>query len=342
MDLEQSYNNRLEQYSRSGFDYSSPVENKGRKKRYGIFAIIFIIIVGVLYYALVMAPGNFPRQVIVSVESGKTLGQIASDLKAAHIIKSEFAFQTFAILSGGEKRVIAGNYLFENPVPVFVVASRIVIGERHLKEVKVTFPEGFTIKEMAATLSEELPGFSATDFLVRAQGKEGYLFPDTYFFYPGTSNEIIISTMSNTFSDKLAAISADVSASGHSTKDIIIMASLVEKEANGPEDRALIAGILWNRISQGMALQVDATFLYTIGKSSSELTVTDLESPSLYNTYTHRGLPPGPIGNPGLAALEAALHPTKSSYLFYLHDKNGAVHYAKTFDEHKANKLKYL
>ncbi len=110
----------------------------------------------------------------------------------------------------------------------------------------------------------------------------------------------------------------------------------------GDSDRAIVSGILWNRLNKGMPLQVDATLGYVTGKSSSELTVNDLKSDSLYNTYTHKGLPPGPISNPGIAAIGAAIHPDISPYLYYLHDKNGVIHFARTFAEHKQNIAKYL
>jgi UPF0755 protein len=120
------------------------------------------------------------------------------------------------------------------------------------------------------------------------------------------------------------------------------MASLIEEETATPEDRRIVSGILWKRLSSGMRLQVDATFAYTIGKGSLELTTEDLKSDSPYNTYRIYGLPPTPIVNPGLDAITAALHPTSSPYVYYLSDKNGVMHYSKTFEEHKLAKAKYL
>jgi len=120
------------------------------------------------------------------------------------------------------------------------------------------------------------------------------------------------------------------------------MASIIEKESLNGDERQIVSGILWKRISLGMPLQVDATFLYINGKASAELTKDDLNIDSPYNTYRNKGLPPGPINNPGLDAIVAALYPKDSPYLYYLHDKKGKVHYAKTFNEHVANKRKYL
>ena len=130
--------------------------------------------------------------------------------------------------------------------------------------------------------------------------------------------------------------------SDHSFSDIVIVASILEKEVKTSESRAIVSGILWKRLALGMPLQVDATLGYITGKTSAELTIDNLNADSPYNTYRNKGLPPTPISNPGLLALDAALHPKSSPYLYYLSDNNGVIHYAVTFEEHKANKARYL
>jgi UPF0755 protein len=125
-------------------------------------------------------------------------------------------------------------------------------------------------------------------------------------------------------------------------KDIITMASILEREANGKDEARVISGILWKRIQKNMPMQVDATFLYSIQKGSSALTQTDLKTDGPYNTYTRTGLPVGPIGNPGTVMIDAALHPTDSPYWYYLHDDKGGIHYAKTYQEHLKNKKLYI
>ena len=134
----------------------------------------------------------------------------------------------------------------------------------------------------------------------------------------------------------------DVELGGKSLEEIIIMASIIEKEASGDDDRKLISGILWKRQSIGMALQVDATFKYILGKESRDLTVADLKVDSPFNTYTNKGLPPSPICNPGLKSIMAALEPETSPYIYYLHSSDGNVYFAKNFEEHKKNKANYL
>jgi len=159
---------------------------------------------------------------------------------------------------------------------------------------------------------------------------EGYLFPDTYLFLPFAETEQIIGTMTDNFKKK----------AGDVGKDIVIMASLIEKEVPDIGDRKIVSGILWKRLKLGMALQVDAVFPYITGKQ--KVLSDDLKIDSPYNTYLHKGLPPGPISNPGLDAVEAAKNPQETSYLYYLSGKDGKTHFAKTFAEHLKNKEKYL
>ena len=133
-----------------------------------------------------------------------------------------------------------------------------------------------------------------------------------------------------------------IQASGHSLSDIVIMASLVEKEARTDVNRRIVAGVLWNRLALGMPLQVDAVFGYIFDRDTYSPSFEDLKVDSPYNTYTHKGLPPGPISNPGLESIYAALYPTKTNYLYYLTGKDTLMHYARTYAEHVANQTKYL
>jgi len=178
-----------------------------------------------------------------------------------------------------------------------------------VKLVRVTVPEGFNIRQIAERL-EEAGLFPAEEFIKLAQSEEGYLFPDTYEFYGHTRPEEVIFKMKENFLKKASEVSPDA----------VIMASLLEEEAAQTEDRKIISGILWKRLGAEFPLQVDAE----------------------PGTYEYLGFPPSPITNPGLDAIDAALHPASSPYWYYLSDKEGNTHYAKTFEEHKANRLKYL
>jgi UPF0755 protein len=241
-----------------------------------------------------------------------------------------------------DKTINKGEYYFEKPVSVVGVALRISGRDFGIDRKKITFPEGFTNKQIAMRLDKELSDFDSNLFLELAKDSEGYLFPDTYNFFPWSTPEVVLTTLKKTFEQKTESLNEEISKSKRSLKEIIIMASLIEKEARGEEDRFIISGILWKRIEKGIPLQVDAPFLYILGKESSELTISDLSTNSPFNTYRYKGLPPAPIGNPGLESIKASLRPTTSPYLYYLHDKNGNIYYAKTYDEHKQNIKKYL
>jgi UPF0755 protein len=148
--------------------------------------------------------------------------------------------------------------------------------------------------------------------------------------------------MSTIFDGEIGSIRKEIDVSGKSLKDIVTMASIVEREASSSNDRKIIAGILWKRLKTGMALQADATFFYVLATSTRALTLDNLKMDSPYNSYAHKGLPPTPIGSPGLDTILATLRPTATSYWFYLAGKDGVTHYAATLEGHNANSAKYL
>lgn len=287
-------------------------------------------------------PALFAPGTTIVVEDGSSLGQVSLLLKQQNLIRSRVLFEFCAITLGGDKRVIAGEYLFKDPAGSCEIASRIVHGISGVPAVRVTIPEGTSNREMAVILGKALPKFDTAAFLASSREDEGYLFPDTYFFSKNATVADVEALMKENFQKKIKPLSASIAASGHTLHDIVIMASILEKEVATDEDRAIVSGILWKRIELSMPLQVDATFAYLLDKKSSEITQADLNIASPYNTYRNKGLPAGPISNPGLSALRAAITPMVTPYLYYLSDKNGVTHYATTFNEHKANKEKYL
>ncbi len=310
------------------------------KKKAGIaFFVAFLIGFSYLHYHT--PPRNFPVGDIVTVNQGESLQAITTSLYDANIIRSTFVFRTAVILLGGEKRVIAGDYLLDKKEGPVDLAYRFVNGKFHLEAKKITIPEGWNIFEISDYLSKSLIKFDKTKFVALAKDKEGYLFPDTYFVSLTSKPEFIIEMMNKNFNEKIKDVPG-ISTTTYKIKDVIIMASILEREARTMESRKIIAGILWKRLEMKMPLQVDATFDYINGKSTFELTLDDLKIDSPYNTYLYRGLPPGPIGNPGIDAILATINPLKTKYLYFLTDKEGEMHYAKTFDEHKRNKELYL
>ena len=306
--------------------------------------LILLIPAGILcyFYIETTAPPAFTPDTFVLVPDGASLGEIAKLLEKDGVIRSSLLFNITVAHLGKEKSVVSGMYLFKTPIDLFAVALRMASGDHGIETRKITLPEGFTVSHMSETFSRELPNFAADEFITTAHTKEGYLFPDTYFFFLTATSGPVFATLSDNFSKKTAALAIMAAMLHKNWSDTIIMASILEGEAATPLDRRIVSQILWKRIAIGMRLGVDAPFMYTLGKGSLELTQSDLTSDSPYNTYKNAGLPPTPIGNPGLDAIDAALHPATTTYLYYLSDRKGVMHYTKTFEEHKLNKTKFL
>lgn len=280
--------------------------------------VLILCIVGFLFF--LNPPLDFPIGTIIKIEQGESLHSVSLQLKQEHIIRSRLVFEAFVILFGGEKHIKYYDYLFKNKLPVYEIAKRVSKGEHHMPSVAVTIPEGFNVSQIADAFASKLINFNKNKFLLEAEAKEGYLFPDTYFFLTTDNERDVLKAMSENFEKKISPLRPLIASGGKTERDVVIMASLVEGEAKGDADRGFIAGILWKRFALGMPLQVDAA----------------------PETYKIKGLPKGPINNPGFLSIKAAITPSKSAYLYYLHDKDGNIHYAKNFAEHNRNIQKYL
>ena len=313
-------------------------------KRHILWFYSFVVaVVLVIAYSFTMSPpADFPSDSIVVIRRGAPVPYIAKQLSEAHIIKRPLFLQFIFRISGTSSRVRAGGYLFNKPQNLITVAYRLVTGNYGIPPVSITFPEGVTVRDISEKVSAVLPLISATDFISKGKQHEGYLFPDTYLFPPDANVASIIETMRANFDTKIKSLDADISASGHPIADIVTMASLVEKEVRTIENRKIVAGILWSRLKLGMPLQVDAVFGYIFNRDTYSPSLEDLKADSPYNTYTHKGLPPGPINNPGMESILAVLHPTETNYLYYLTGSDDKMHYAATYAEHVANQNKYL
>lgn len=301
--------------------------------------ILFVLLV---YGFWIAPPSNFPLKATIRVEEGMNVDAIAERLVERSVIRSEWLFISLARISGTADSLVEGQYRFDRGYSIFTVLYRLSRGVYGFNMVKVIIPEGATNAEIATILTSKLEDFEKAKFLEAVEDKEGYLFPDTYLFTPVATYEDVLKKIDQNFQRQISPYEVVALAKGHTLHEILTMASLVEEEARKIEDRRMVAGILWNRIEAGMLLQVDAVFPYIIGRNTYEVTKADLKNSSLYNTYRYKGLPPGPISNPGKDSIDAALNPTKSDYLFYLSDKSGTMHYAKDFEEHKKNRIKYL
>lgn len=291
-----------------------------------ILNIFFILAFsGVFIYYMVSAPVTSQsianRQgTLIHVSSNQTLSSIAKELEEKNVVRQAGVLKIFVKLFRFGHPVVKGDYLFKERIPVWRVAWMLARGKHGIDPLRITIKEGSTNKEITDLLSKNMQAFRIDLFESDERNKQGYLFPDTYFFFPMTTAKEILDDISINFDRKIAPFKIDIEKSNRSLKYIIIMASIIEKEAAGDSDASTISGILWKRIEKGMPLQVDASKI----------------------TYKEIGLPKEPIGNPGLLSIKAAIYPQKSDYLYYLHEKSGLVHYAKTFEEHKNNINKYL
>lgn len=316
--------------------------NLGTNRRTIAVLLAIALPLSLAYVVLVQSPSTFPTDDIITVESDQSLAEIAASLEAQEVVRSAGALEIIVRVMGGARTVHAGDYQFHQPQSAFSIARAIIHGYYGLTPVRVRIPEGTTVTDMAAIYDRLLPRFDAERFIEIAKPNEGYYFPDTYFFLPNATEETVAQTMRENFDARIETLREKIDASGHTLDEILTMASIIELEAHIYHDRRMIAGLLWNRIAIDMPLQVDAAFLYFLGKSTFSLTLQDLQYDSPYNTYKYKGLPPGPITNPSLRAIEATVDPIENDYIFYLADHSGVTHFSRTYQEHLQKKRLYL
>lgn len=276
---------------------------------------------------------------IFVIQKGASVREIGNSLKREGLIKDPVVFFIYIKLNGLDRKIQAGDYRLSRSMPLVKIVKELQLGTL---DRWVTIPEGFRAEEIADVLAKEIPSYkdSWRDVL---NDNEGYLFPDTYLIPRDAEVSMVVSTMRNNFNRKIAEIG--LTPEDKNLERIIILASLIEREAKTREEKPLISGVINNRLKRGMALDIDATIQYVKGKTGAwwpQITTADYKNvDSLYNTYLNPGLPPGPIANPGIETIKAALNPQSHSYYFYIH-ANGKIYPAKTVEEHQANIKKYL
>lgn len=304
----------------------------------GILSVVALIVL-LAYAILCTAPKNYPSNDLFVVKEGSTVFDVSNRLYSQNVIKSPKMF-SIAIGFYGNK-VISGGYALLQKEDVFTVARRIARGDHQLHTVKVTFPEGMTVVEMANICSSKLPMCNRNDFIEIAKDFEGYLFPDTYFFLESATAEEVFKTLNDTFQRKMTELSKELNISEVSPENII-MASILEEEAQNFENMQKVAGVFYRRLKIGMPLQADATLSYATGRNTYNLTRSDLATSSPFNTYKFKGLPPTPIANPGIESIKASLAPIDTGAVYYLTDKSGRFYFADTYSIHLKNKARYL
>lgn len=296
----------------------------------------------VLYGAFFAPPLWFPGDSYVRVSQGSSAADVALQLRVRGVIRSATMFELLARLHG-DRGIIAGEYYFARAEGLLTVVRRVTTGDFAVEPIKITVPEGTSVLGITELL-RSVVDFDADAFYELAKDKEGQLFPDTYYIAPGEDPAMVLKRFEDNFKEHItqANVALALSSFGKPIDEILVMASLLEKEASNSRDRRIIAGILWKRIDLGIPLQVDAVFPYIIGKGTHSLTKTDLATDSPYNTYTNKGLPPGAITNPGIDAIMDAVTPIKTDYLFYLADKHGTTYYSVTYEQHLQNRSRHL
>jgi len=297
---------------------------------------------GWFFVSLNQPPVDFPVNQPVTVSPGTGVRGVTKLLAEANVVKSDFLLYLMLVSLYDPTDVKASTYVFDAELTTSEVAERLTKGDFDTDLIRFTHYEGERVSKIAERASGLLPNFNAEQFIAAAVPLEGQLFPETYFV-PSTIDETdLLSLMTTTFAEKFVPLQAAVSSSTLSEDEIIILASIIEREANSPESKRMVSGILQNRLAIDMPLQADASIEYALDKPLAELTPEDLELDTPYNTYFYKGLPPTPIGNPGLDAIIAVLEPTTSEFLYYITAPDGQFYYAKSYAEHQKNIAKYL
>lgn len=288
------------------------------------------------------------KRIYVKIREGTSTAEIAERLSEKGVIKSPLKFRIIARLRGYDDKLRPGAYTFTSGMEDDEVFAKLLTGEKHL--IKFTIPEGFGVKEIADRLNnldlvdkaeflKAAENFTPYDYMRKRQNvfyaAEGFLFPDTYAVESDMEIDEILKLMASTLDERLTKkMRTQAEKMGLSIYDLITLASLVEREVRFPEDRPIVAQVLLKRLKLNMPLQTDATLQYLMETPKEEVSIEDTQIDSPYNTYQHVGLPPGPIANPGMAAIEAVLHPSETEYLYFVADRRGHNHYAYTYEEH--------
>ncbi len=320
---------------------------------------ILLIVLAAVWFAYLLLFGNSQPAATFVVKTGQGVNEISQNLHDQKLIKSRFVFETWLWLLKSENRVVAGIHDLPADISIYQLSRNLVKLPSNF-QASILIPEGYDRHMIAKVLDKN--GLSGQDFLSATDNKkdwqekysflsdapknatlEGYIFPDTYFTDRYTTvDDFIKKTLSN-FDKKLTTdLRAEIKKQNKSIYEVLIMASIIEREVPNDADKKMIADIFIKRLRDGMRLESDATINFITGKGLVQPSREDLQIDSPYNTYRNDGLPPGPIANPGISSIESVLYPTANNYYFFLTTKEGEVIYSRNYQEHLKNKAKYL
>lgn len=326
-----------------------------------LIVIILLNLLGFFYYnhKISTPVSNLAEGQAFLVESGEGVSQIASKLLEAGLIKSKFFFKFYIWKNDLGSKLKAGEYNLSAEESIKQIVETLIAGKNFGEEQTIKIIEGWNSRDIGKYLETEgvctskewskavSVDYSAEyDFLKDKPGRsdlEGYLFPDTYRIFKDSTPDEVLKKMLDNFDAKLTdEMRAEIKRQGKTIYEIVTMASVVQKEVRSEEDMKIVAGIFWDRIKYGQPLQSCATLAYILGVNKKQYTLEDTKTDSPYNTYQNQGLPPGPIANPGLRALEAAIYPEYTDYNYFLSSSDGETIFSVTYDEHVRNKAIYL
>jgi UPF0755 protein len=340
--------------------------------KFGLIAVIAIDLLAIVFLAYLTVGSNSAKDpsdnelIEFSIEKGQGAREIAANLKDRGIISSDLFFNYYVWKDKSAGSMQAGKYELSPSMTISEITRKFKEGDVKVDPgIKITVPEGYRTSQIeklliasgltvnpselqeavgiSAALAHEIFGLGFLLDLPPRATIDGFLFPDTYFFKQDLQLNSIVENMLINFNEKVPdSTRIKIKARGKNLYEVVIMASLLEKEVRTLEDMKLVSGVLWKRMEIGMPLQVDATLAYITDKKTGEITNEDKLIDSPYNTYKYRGLPPTPIANPGLNAINAAIEPEVSNYLYYLSAPSGETIFSETLEEHNENKAKYL
>jgi len=306
---------------------------------------IIIIAIGIaifVYQGQFGAPQKTAEEERIIINLTTSESELIPKLKEQGYIRSEWAFNYVLKNKGWQGKIGPGGYMVSKRMDAWELANVLV---NHPYQKWVIIPEGLRATEIAEKLQKELDwsNLAKGEFLIEAS--EGYLFPDTYLLDLDFSGTDVAERMRSQFNEKTADLFKEAAEKNIRNDTLIVLASLVQREAADEEEMPIIAGVIWNRWLQDMKFEIDATVQYALGGPGDwwpKIKPEDYKTDSPYNTYLHEGRPPNPISNPGLAAINAVINSEDSEYLYYLHDSAGQIHLAETYEEHLENIEQYL
>lgn len=318
--------------------------------------LLIVLLTGLYYTSRIMLVWDTPNsdidtRVNFTVKPGSSLNSIANQLEEKGLIRDPWVFKIFTKHNDLETKLQAGDYVLQKNLTYAEITEILQTGKS--EEIRITIPEGYTIAQIDELLTRKSL-IEAGDFIecaatcdlgFQVDNLEGYLFPSTYYEpYNTFSSKKFIQRLYNTFQQQIGPFRSDIQKSDRSLNEIIIVASMIEREAFGDdlEEKKLISDVIWKRIDENWQLGIDATTRYETNNWKNPILKSDLEKDTPYNTRLNRGLPPTAISNPSLASIEAAVYPKANEYYYYLHGNDGQVHFAITYEEHNQNKAKYI